>query len=244
MPSKNELDVGRATHDRALADDLSTRACVGDARAALSTDQINISKASISAPADVVVLTHTVDPDNAVAASLQAVTLFTVAEDFAKLRLWVYVDKADVGSVKIGQHATFTVSAYPTHNFPARITCVGFGSTITDNVVINLTYLDFDKTDLSLHPDMTATATITAIERKNVLLVPNSALRYTPTTAASEVKKSLSSGIALGSPKNESRRKDAANSSSAVAARQVWVLAKDSKGAYGMPVAVMSGISD
>jgi len=129
------------------------------------------------------VLTRAVDPGNAVAASLQAVTLFTVAEDLAKLRLWVYVDEADVGSVKTGQDATFTVSAYPARNFPARITRVGFGSTITDNVVTYLTYLDVDNTDLSLRPGMTATATITAKQRNDVLLVPNTALRFTPTVA-------------------------------------------------------------
>ena len=149
VPSKTELDTGRATLDRALGDDASARAGVNDARAALSTDQINLSKASISAPDDGVVLTRNVDPGNAVAASLQAVTLFTVAEDLAKLRLWVYVDEADVGAVKTGQEATFTVSAYPTRNIPARITRVGFGSTITDNVVTYLTYLDVDNADLA-----------------------------------------------------------------------------------------------
>ena len=102
VPSKAELDSGRATLDRAVADEASARASVSDAQAALSTDEINLSKASIRAPADGVVLTRSVDPGNAVAASLQAVTLFTVAEDLAKLRLWVYVDEADVGSVKVG----------------------------------------------------------------------------------------------------------------------------------------------
>ena len=100
-----------------------------------------VSAVSIAAPADGVVLTRAVDPGNAVAASLQAVTLFSVAEDLAKLRLWVYVDEADVGTVAIGQSATFTVSAYPARKYPARITRVGFGSTITDNVVTYLTYL-------------------------------------------------------------------------------------------------------
>jgi len=246
VPSKTELDTGRAAHDRALADALSARAGVSDARAALSTDQINISKASISAPADGVVLTRAVDPGNAVAASLQAVTLFTVAEDLAKLRLWVYVDEADVGSVKVGQNATFTVSAYPTRNFPARITRVGFGSTITDNVVTYLTYLDVDNADLSLRPGMTATATITAIERKDVLLVPNAALRYTPTKAVAEVKKGLASGIALGPPKTERKRKGAADNASTAAARKVWMLPQDNKGDSGAPVAVavLPGISD
>jgi len=113
VPSKAELDGGRATLARAVADDASARAGVNDAQAALSTDEINLSKASISSPGDGVVLTRSVDPGNAVAASLQAVTLFTLAEDLKKLRLWVYVDEADVGAVVVGQLATFTVSAYP-----------------------------------------------------------------------------------------------------------------------------------
>jgi HlyD family secretion protein len=100
-----------------VADDASARAGVADAQAALSTDQINLSKASIRAPADGVVLTRSVDPGNAVAASLQAVTLFTMAEDLSRLRLWVYVDEADVSAVKVGQEATFTVSAYPAASF-------------------------------------------------------------------------------------------------------------------------------
>lgn len=243
VPSKTELDSARATLARAIADDASAKAGVNDAKAALSTDQINLSKASISAPADGVVLTRSVDPGNAVAASLQAVTLFTVAEDLAKMRLWVYVDEADVGSVLIGQNANFTVSAYPSRKYPARITRVGFGSTITDNVVTYLTYLDVDNTDLSLRPGMTATASIVATERKDVLLVPNAALRYTPTTAAVTAKKGIASGIAFGPPKTESTRKGAADKSSTASAKQVWVLPEGGKGAP-VAVAVTPGISD
>ena len=245
VPSKTELDTGRANLARAVADDASARAGVSDAKAALSTDQINLSKASITAPADGVVLTRSVDPGNAVAASLQAVTLFTVAEDLSKLRLWVYVDEADVGSVKVGQQATFTVSAYVGRNYPARITRVGFGSTITDNVVTYLTYLDVDNADLSLRPGMTATATITATERRDVLLVPNAALRYTPSTATGAAKKGIASGISFGPPKTESKRKGAADSASTAAARQVWVLPQGtSAAAVPVSVAVQPGISD
>lgn len=243
VPSKTELDTGRATLDRALGDDASARAGVNDARAALSTDQINLSKASISAPDDGVVLTRNVDPGNAVAASLQAVTLFTVAEDLAKLRLWVYVDEADVGAVKTGQAATFTVSAYPTRNFPARITRVGFGSTITDNVVTYLTYLDVDNADLSLRPGMTATATITAAQRNDVLLVPNTALRFTPTTTEDQsAKKGVAVSLLPSMPRSNTR-KSAATSASTAAAKQVWVVPQDGKG-IAMAVAVTPGISD
>jgi HlyD family secretion protein len=241
VPSKTELDSGRATLERATADEASARAGVNEARATLSTDQINLSKASIVAPTDGVVLTRSVEPGNAVAASLQAVTLFTVAEDLTRLRLWVYVDEADVGAVKLGQDATFTVSAYPTRLFPARITRVGFGSTITDNVVTYLTYLDVDNADLSLRPGMTATATITATQRKDVLLVPNTALRFSPTTVAADAGPMKSVGVSL-LPRmpSSTTRKSAAAGASTAAARQVWVL----RDGQAVSVAVTPGISD
>ena len=240
VPSKTELDTGRATLARAIADDASARAGVSDSKAALSTDQINLSKASITAPADGVVLTRTVDPGNAVAASLQAVTLLTVADDLSKLRLWVYVDEADVGAVQIGQDATFTVSAYLSRNYPARITRVGFGSTITDNVVTYLTYLDVDNADLSLRPGMTATATITATRRTDVLLVPNTALRFTPTAkATATTTKSMAPNLLPRMPGNNTRR-SAATGASTATAKQVWVL----RDGAAVAVAVTPGISD
>jgi HlyD family secretion protein len=238
VPSKTELDSGRAAVARARADEASAHAGVDDALAALSTDQINLGKASIAAPADGVVLTRTVDPGNAVAASLQAVTLFTVAEDLARLRLWVYVDEADVGAVKVGQAASFTVSAYPTRAFPARITRVGFGSTITDNVVTYLTYLDVDNADLALRPGMTATAGIVAVQRTGVLLVPNAALRFEPGSRAAAAKKGIASGLLMGPPRNP--RKAAAAGASTAAARRVWVL----RDGVPVAVAVTPGISD
>jgi HlyD family secretion protein len=246
VPSKAELDTGRAALDRATADHESAKAGVSDAKAALSTDQTNLSKASIVAPADGVVLTRNVDPGNAVAASLQAVTLFSVAEDLAKLRLWVYVDEADVGAVKVGQEATFTVSAFLARNYPARITRVGFGSTITDNVVTYLTYLDVDNTDLSLRPGMTATATITATRRTGVLLVPNAALRFIPTTAAEGAAAPTKNVFSSLAPRMPGGRRSAASSASTAAARQVWVLPKDAKEGKGTPsmIAVIPGISD
>jgi len=241
VPSMAELDGARAAHKRAIADAASARASVRDALAALSTDRINLSKASIAAPADGIVLTRTVDPGNAVAASLQAVTLFTVAENLSKLRLWVYVDEADVGAVKVGQTATFTVSAYLARKFPARITRVGFGSTITDNVVTYLTYLDVDNADLNLRPGMTATASITAATRSNVLLVPNTALRFSPTVASADAKAKASVFASMGPRMPGANRKSAAAGASTAAAKQVWVLPQD-----GTPVAVAvtPGISD
>lgn len=243
VPSRAELDTGRATLARAQANELSARANVVSAKATLSTDETNLSKASIRSPIDGVILTRTVDPGNAVAASLQAVTLFTVAEDLHQLRLQVNVDEADVGSVKVGQTARFTVSAYANRKYPASITRVAFGSTITDNVVTYITYLEVDNADLSLRPGMTATATIVATERRDVLLVPNTALRFTPTQNASASGKAGKSGIvARLMPRGPSRapRKSAASSASTASVRQVWVL----RNGAAVAVGVTPGISD
>jgi HlyD family secretion protein len=250
VPSKAELDTGRAVLERAQAEAASARATVADARAALSTDETNLSKASIRSPIDGVVLTRTVEPGNAVAASLQAVTLFTIAEDLTKLRLQVNVDEADVGSVLVGQQATFTVSAYPSRRYPAIITRVAFGSTTTDNVVTYITYLDVDNTDLSLRPGMTVRSTITALERRDVLLVPNTALRFAPNamrSAAAAASASGSGGTLVSKlvprpVRGMGRRAGGAraDSTNAGASRQLWVLREG----QAVPMTVTTGVSD
>ena len=242
VPSATELDTARANVDRAAAGEASARANVAEVRATVSTDETNLSKASIRSPIDGVVLTRTVDPGNAVAASLQAVTLFSVAEDIARLRLEVSVDEADVGSVQVNQKATFTVSAYPSRRYPAKITRVAFGSTKTDNVVTYTTYLDVDNSDQSLRPGMTAAATIVSTERTGVLLVPNTALRFTPTSDSAAAAPAADSGGVVSKlvprmPRPGGRKTAGGNG---VAAKQVWIL----KDGQAVGVAVKPGISD
>ncbi len=252
VPSAAELDAGRANVERARADEASARASVEDAKAALSTDETNLSKASIRSPIDGVVLTRSVDPGNAVAASLQAVTLFTVAEDLAHLQLQVNVDEADVGSVQVGQKASFTVSAYPSRQYPAKITRVAYGSTKTDNVVTYISWLQVDNSDLSLRPGMTAAATITSTERNDVLLVPNTALRFTPVTAAEPpggVGPAASSGGGIMSqlmprmPRSGGRRGAGGNGKSDAAGktRPIWVLQDGAPKAVNVTVGISDG---
>ena len=244
VPSATELDTARAAMDRAVANEASARANVASARATLATDETNLSKASIRSPIDGVVLTRTVDPGNAVAASLQAVTLFSVAEDLSKLKLEVSVDEADVGSVQVGQRANFTVSAYPSRRYPATTNRVAFGSTKIDNVVTYVTTLDVDNTDLSLRPGMTAAATIVAVERKDVLLIPNTALRFTPTQAAASDSAASSGGILSQlmprMPRSGSQRKAGETRDSAQGKRSIWVL----RDGQAVPLTVQTGITD
>lgn len=245
VPSAAELDAARAALARARADENSARANVQDAKAALSTDETNLSKAAIKSPIDGMVLSRTVEPGNAVAATLQAVTLMSIAEDLTRLLVEVSVDEADVGAVQIGQKASFTVSAYPQRRYPATVARVAYGSTLTENVVTYATRLEVDNADLSLRPGMTVSATITAAERQGVLLVPNTALRFNPAQAGNGAAGGqASSGGGIVSklvprmPRTGSRgaRPDA----SAGGARQVWVL-RD-----GAPqrVTVVPGITD
>ncbi|MEK7704224.1 MAG: efflux RND transporter periplasmic adaptor subunit [Myxococcota bacterium] len=183
VPSGSELDAAEANLRRAQANEASARASVTQARANLQSDETNLGKASIRSPIDGVVLTRKIEPGQTIAAALQAPVLFTLAEDLAKMKLQVDVDEADVGQVRVGQEATFTVDAWPGRKYTGVITRVGYGSQTKDNVVSYPTVLAVNNDDLSLRPGMTGTADIVTVTRENVLLVPNAALRFTPASA-------------------------------------------------------------
>lgn len=196
VPSESELEVADATLKRAVANENAAKAAVMQAQAELKTNETNLQKAQIKSPVDGVVLTREVEPGNTVVAAMSTPVLFTIAEDLAKMELQVQVDEADVASVRPGQPVTFTVSAWPGRQFPASIERVGLGSTTTDNVVTYKTILSVNNEDLALRPGMTATATITVAERRDVLLLPNAALRFIPVTSGTdeEIRSSRASG--------------------------------------------------
>jgi HlyD family secretion protein len=241
VPSQAELAAAEAALARAQAAVASGQAGVTDARAGLSADETNLRKAAIRSPMDGVVLSRAVDPGNAVAASLQAVTLFTLAEDLTRMKLEVNVDEADVGLVREGQRATFTVSAYPNRSYPAVIRRVSYGSTTKDNVVTYIAELQVDNQDLTLRPGMSATASILATERNDVLLVPNAALRFSPERAAAPGTGDASSGIVSKlMPRLPRGGQPRQGGTSIAAARQVWVL----QGGQPVAVSVVPGVSD
>jgi HlyD family secretion protein len=180
MPSQNDLDTAKANLARSKADEASAKASVAQAQAALDVVRTDIAKAVIKSPINGIVLKRSVEPGQTVAAQFQSPTLFTLAEDLTQMELQVDVDEADVGQVKEGQDATFTVDAYPDRTFPARITQVRYGSQTVEGVVTYKTVLKVDNSSLALRPGMTATAVITVNKRDNVVLVPNAALRFAP----------------------------------------------------------------
>jgi len=180
VPTQQDIDAAEAALKRAQADEANTKATVAQARASLHANETDLAKAVIRAPINGIVLKRTVEPGQTVAASLQAPVLFTLAENLTQMELHVNVDEADVGKVAVGQHATFSVDAYPDRTYPARITEVRFSSQTVQGVVTYEALLNADNADLSLRPGMTATADITVKKIENALLAPNAALRFTP----------------------------------------------------------------
>ncbi|HKL88741.1 MAG TPA: efflux RND transporter periplasmic adaptor subunit [Salinibacter sp.] len=181
--SSQELETARAALDRAEAAVTSAEAQVSVAEAALDVAQTTLRKAAIRSPIDGLVLSRAVDPGQAVAASFQTPVLFTLAQDLTQMELHVDVDEADVGQVEAGQDATFTVDAYPDRSFPAAVTKVHYASKTVSGVVTYEAVMTVDNADGALRPGMTATATITTDTVPDALLVPNSALRFTPPNA-------------------------------------------------------------
>ncbi|MEZ0497137.1 efflux RND transporter periplasmic adaptor subunit [Sphingomonas sp. IW22] len=200
VPAKTELDTARAAVARAVAGIRTAQANVAASRAQLSASQTQRERAIIRSPVNGVVLARQVDPGQTVAASFNTPTLFVIAEDLSQMELEVAIDEADVGSVKNGQRATFTVDAFPGERFPATINRVDVGSNLsvseasssssssttgaatTGQVVSYAATLSVANAELRLRPGMTATAEIVTTERQGVLLVPNAALRFQPST--------------------------------------------------------------
>jgi len=176
--SQAGLARARAAHDVALA---NTELAVAGVKAARS----RLAKATIRSPIDGVVLARNVEPGQTVNAGFATPVLFKLAEDLTRMRVEVDIDEADIGRVRAGNPATFTVDAYPGREFSSRVVRLSNEPTVTQNVVTYRAELEADNHDLVLRPGMTATATIVTEVRRDVPMVANAALRFMPDGARS-----------------------------------------------------------
>ena len=239
LASREDVDTAEAAFKRAEAGVVSARADVSRAEATLRTAETRLDKAVIRAPISGIVLARNVEPGQTVVASLQTPVLFTLAENLEHMELHVDVDEADVGRLKAGETATFTVDAYPDRTFPAHVTQVRYAPRTVEGVVTYETLLEVDNAELLLRPGMTATAEITVATVDDALLVPNTALRYQPVQAPEE---SARGGGVLGMlfPHRPSRERRPATDKAAPGTGRVWVLGKDGPQA----VEVETGLTD
>ena len=183
LVSDQELEAAEAALDRAKAAVSSAAAQTTVAMAGLKSARTSLGKAIIRSPIDGIVLARSVEPGQTVTAGFQTPILFTLARDLSLMQLGIDVDEADVGRVKEGQAATFVVDAYPKRTFSSQLVKLGNLPKAGTTVITYEATLTVDNADRLLKPGMTATATVVTSEKKDVLSVPNAALRFRPPSA-------------------------------------------------------------
>ena len=235
-----QLDTARATWQTAAASVSAAKAAVTQAgaqeqqkAAAVTVAQTNLDHTIIRSPIDGTVVARSVDVGQTVAASLQAPTLFTIAQDLTKMQVYVSTDESDVGAIHTGQLATFKVDAFPNENFTGHVSQVRLNAATVQNVVTYTTVVDFDNPQMKLFPGMTAYVSVPVASAENVIKVPNGALRFTPKTPAGQATQADASG-GKGKPTQGGQHRDPSVAT-------LWKL--DSNKALE-PVQVKLGITD
>jgi len=175
-----DLDTARATQRAAEGDLVAARGNLAQAKAVLHQAQVNLDYTTIVSPTTGVVISRNVDVGQTVAASLSAPTLFLIAEDLTKMQVDTSVAEADIGKLKPGMEATFTVDAYPSKTFHGTVRQIRNAPQTQQNVVTYDAVIDVGNPNLELKPGMTANVTFVFEHRENVLRVANAALRFQP----------------------------------------------------------------
>jgi HlyD family secretion protein len=192
--SQQQLDIAKANNDSAnaavggaVANVTQAKAQISQKEAALNVAQTNLNYTVIRSPIDGTVVARNVDVGQTVAASLQAPTIFTIAQDLTKMLVYTKTDESDVGNIKPGKPVTFKVDAFPKDTFHGTVGQVRMNATTVQNVVTYDTIIEFNNPELKLFPGMTAYVTIPVATVQSVLKLPNTALRYKPPMPPEEV---------------------------------------------------------
>jgi len=195
---KKEGLAPQADFDAAQANYDSARAGVQQAGATLKQTETDLKYTKIVAPIDGVVVARQYDVGQTVAASFQAPTLFTIAQDLTKMQVAADVSESDIGTVKVGQPVRFTVDAYPDRNFRGRVSQIRLNATVNQNVVTYPVIVEVANPDRMLRPTMTANVSIEVARAHDVVRIPNAALRFRPeereSASAEERAASLGAG--------------------------------------------------
>jgi HlyD family secretion protein len=187
LVSIEEKEAAEGNYLGAKADVTAAEAALAQAKIALDLSKVDMSHAVIRAPVDGMVITRKVSLGQTLQAGMTVPVLFQVATDLTKMKVECSVDEADIGRVKEGQKVQFSVEAFPTETFNGVVQQVRYAATTTSNVVTYTTVVNVDNPEKKLRPGMTATVSIIAGEAKNVLRVPNAALRFTPDLSQAEL---------------------------------------------------------
>jgi HlyD family secretion protein len=252
LQSQQALDLAKAAYDSAMASTASALAAVTQAKAqvrqkeaAVGVAQTNLDYADIRSPIDGVVVNRSVDVGQTVAASFQAPTIFTIAQDLKKMLLYAKTDESDVGRIKVGQDVTFKVDAFPKETFHGRVDQLRMNATTVQNVVTYDTVISFDNPDQKLFPGMTAYVTIPVATVEDVVKIPNTALRFEPSLSAEELQATYARfGIDPKAVATRSPQSTATDATSREPRRETGVVWKLHNDGNLEPVVVSLGITD
>jgi HlyD family secretion protein len=192
--SQQQLDLAQANYDSAnaavggaAASVTQAEAQISQKKAALEVAETNLNYTVIRSPIDGTVVARNVDVGQTVAASLQAPTIFTIAQDLSKMWVYAKTDESDVGNIKAGKPVTFKVDAFPKDTFHGVVSQVRMNATTVQSVVTYDTIIEFANPELKLFPGMTAYVTIPVATVENAMKLPNTALRYKPPMSPEEI---------------------------------------------------------
>ena len=202
---KDQLDTAELNVKTMRSQIKSSEAGLVQAKADLNSQKVNLDHTVITAPIDGIVIQRSVDEGQTVQSSMNAPTLYIIAEDLTKMQVLANIDEAEVGRMRQGQEVSFRVDAYPTDTFYGVVSQVRLQPTTVQNVVTYSTVIDVPNTDLKLKPGMTANVAIEIAKRSNVLRAPAAALRFRPTNdmfaaLKQEVPADLNRGFGRGGP--------------------------------------------
>ena len=247
LMAQSDLDAAQAAYDAAVAQVEVNRAQAAQAQASLKQATVDLNNTVIRSPVDGLVISRNVDVGQTVAASLQAPTLFTIANELARMEVHTNVDEADVGNVKEGQEVAFTVDAFPSRRFRGRVHQVRNAPIVVQNVVTYVAVVRIDNKELLLKPGMTANVQFLVSRKEDVLTIPNMAMRFKPPEEKEEAQELLRREQSRTAPKVGARR---TSRQSAVRGRgasgggtrsaRIYLL-KDDK---AQPVEIQMGITD
>ena len=185
--AKANFDSANAAANGAVANVTQAEAQATQKAAAVTVAQTNLNYTVIRSPIDGTVVARNVDVGQTVAASLQAPTIFTIAQDLTKMWVYAKTDESDVGNIKVGKPVSFKVDAFPKDTFHGVVAQVRMNATMVQSVVTYDTIIEFANPDLKLFPGMTAYVTIPVDTVQNVVKVPNTALRYKPPMSPEQI---------------------------------------------------------
>lgn len=188
LVSESDVDAAKFAHEVALAEHKVRQAAVAQTLAARDREKVNLAYTTIYAPINGVIISRDVDVGQTVAASLQAPTLFTIAQDLTHMQIETEVDEAFIGSIETDQPVRFTVFAYQQRKFNGRVAQIRMNPKVEAGVVKYNCIIHVDNNDLALKPGMTATVSIEIARHEDILKVPNSALKYVPDLPAEQLK--------------------------------------------------------